>query len=195
MIGYYIPHKKEGEKIVLMLRRHPFILFLNTYLWVAVMVVVPIIFLILRDSLAVVLAHPVFYPVLVIFFSSFYLFSWLAVFNQFVDYYLDVWIVTNFRIINTEQRQLFSHVMAENELDKIQDVTAEIIGVFPTFLDYGDVLIQTAAEQERFRFEEVPHPAEIKRKIMELCNQLKQSPLSPESVKEREQAIKKENEF
>ena len=77
--------------------------------------------------------------------------------------------MTNERIISSEQKQLFSRTIAEHDLSKIQDITAEIRGFFPTFLDYGEVFIQTAAEKQRFIFKQVPHPQDVKRKITELC--------------------------
>jgi len=63
-------------------------------------------------------------------------------------------------------------VVSELELEKIQDVTTDVRGVIPTFLNYGNLLIQTAGERERFIFRNVPDPYEIKDTIMKLQNEL-----------------------
>ena len=79
-----------------------------------------------------------------------------------------LWIITNKRIINIEQKGLFSREISELELDKIQDVSADIIGIIPTFLGYGDIYIQTAGETEKFIFKNIPDPYGVKDLIMGL---------------------------
>jgi len=126
------------------------------------------------------LYFPLLFPVLNILpFNSLFIFLenifamsiWIIFFLLWVDYYLDVWIVTNLRIVNIEQKGLFSRTVSELELSRIQDVTTEVLGMIPTFLNYGDVFIQTAAEQERFLFRQVPDPYGIKDQIMKLQKQ------------------------
>ena len=104
--------------------------------------------------------------------SLFFTFLWLLFFAIWIDYYFDVWIVTSERIINIEQKGLFTRVVSELELEKIQDVTTDVRGVIPTFLNYGHLLIQTAGERERFIFRNVPDPYKIKDMIMKLQNEL-----------------------
>ena len=104
--------------------------------------------------------------------SLFFTFLWLLFFAIWIDYYFDVWIVTSERIINIEQKGLFTRVVSELELEKIQDVTTDVRGVIPTFLNYGHLLIQTAGERERFIFRNVPDPYKIKDTIMKLQNEL-----------------------
>ena len=40
------------------------------------------------------------------------------------------------------------------------------MGFFPTLLDFGDVMVQTAGEQEHFHFRNVPNPEAYKEEIM-----------------------------
>ena len=100
--------------------------------------------------------------------SSYYLFIWLFFFHHWIDYYLDVWVVTDQRIVNIEQNGLFSRTIAEVNIEKIQDVTSEAKGKLATLLKFGDVHIQTAAEEKRFIFSEVPNPREVAKTITEL---------------------------
>lgn len=169
MIKFFLPHKKQGEKLILLIRRHPFVLLKILFIWVLVAITPVAIFFILSDYISLLLKNEVAYALGILFLSIFYLYIWLFSLNAFVDYYLDVWIVTNERIISSEQKQLFSRVISEHDLSKIQDVTAEIHGLLPTFLNFGEVHIQTAAEKQRFIFKQVPSPQDIKRKITELC--------------------------
>jgi uncharacterized membrane protein YdbT with pleckstrin-like domain len=93
---------------------------------------------------------------------------WALFFLIWIDYYFDVWIVTSERIINVEQKGLFSREISELQLEKIQDISTEVLGVIPTFLNYGNIFIQTAGEKERFLFRCVPNPYHIKDAIMSL---------------------------
>lgn len=105
------------------------------------------------------------YVSMIMLASLYYLSAWLMYFHQFVDYRLDVWILTDQRIVNIEQRGLFDRVIAELNIHKVQDVTSEVHGHAQTFLDYGNVYIQTAGEKQRFIFQNIPHPEEVARLV------------------------------
>jgi len=169
MRKFYLPHALPNEKIILLIRRHWFVLFIRLMLWAAIGLIPIALGLLLPGDLQRAAESTVGYALLALGISLYYLYLWLFIFNAFVDYYLDVWIVTNERIINIEQRGLFSRIAAEQRLSRIQDVAAETVGFWPTFLRYGEVRIQTAGEKERFNFRQVPEPNDIARKISSLA--------------------------
>lgn len=173
MLKFHIPHHKEGEKIILLLRRHYFIILTKIAFWAIVAILPPIFYLIFGEILAKLFSNEIFGPIVVLFTSIYYLYIWLFAFHSFVDYYLDVWIVTNERIINMEQKGLFARVVSEQKLFRIQDTTSELKGFFSTLLDYGTVYIQTAGEQQRFIFKQVPGPYNVARKIGEIVEKNK----------------------
>ncbi len=159
------PHQHPDEHIVFYLRRHWFV-FAKTVLFYAVLILFPYLFYRMTINISPeILTGPVSLPLIIIGASIYYLFIWLFFFHAFADYYLDVWIVTDHRIINIEQQGLFSRITSEHELPKIQDVTSEVHGIFPTILLYGNVHIQTAGTETRFSFEEVPNAAKVARNI------------------------------
>lgn len=96
---------------------------------------------------------------------------WLFFYTAFVNYFLDMWIVTNDRIIDIRQQGLFSRIIAELDLFRVQDVTSECHGVFATMFDYGNVFIQTAGEKERFVFYNIPRPHKIREAIISLADE------------------------
>ncbi|MGK2848453.1 MAG: PH domain-containing protein [Minisyncoccota bacterium] len=100
--------------------------------------------------------------------NTLFLFLWIFAFLVWIDYYFDVWIITNERIVNIEQKGLFVRHISELSFSRIQDITAEIEGVLPTVLNFGDVVIQTAGANERFAFHQVPDPYHIKDIVMRL---------------------------
>lgn len=162
------PGQRPNEKVVIMLRRH-WIIFARYVLQLIGFNLLPIVFFIIFYyvvSWDIPTAGPLFVT-MVMAVSLYYLGAWLAYFHSFVDYRLDMWILTDQRIINIEQQGLFDRVSAELNLNKVQDVTAEVHGHTQTFFDYGNVYIQTAAEQQRFIFQNVPHPEEIARLVIQ----------------------------
>ncbi|MDD5110311.1 MAG: PH domain-containing protein [Patescibacteria group bacterium] len=165
----YLPHALPDEKIILLVRRHPFVLFGRMLLWIVIGLVPAALALMVPGDFQGIMENAVGFPLAVLGLSTLYLFLWVFLLNSFVDYFLDVWIVTNERIINIEQRQLFSRISAEQKLSRIQDVTAEINGFWPTFLRYGEVHVQTAGTEDRFNFHQVPQPNDIARKITSLA--------------------------
>ncbi len=101
--------------------------------------------------------------------SAFFLFGWIFAFVMFMDYWLDVFIVTEKRIIDIDQTGIFSRTVSELRLYRIQDVTAQVKGIWQSMFDYGEVFIQTAGEVERFHFENIPHPNRLAKEILELA--------------------------
>jgi len=103
------------------------------------------------------------------FFENFFmLVVWIYGFMIWIDYYFDIWIITTQRIVNIEQQGMFSRRVSEMEYSKMQDITAEVVGFFPTVINYGDVRVQTAAEEREFIFRMVSDPYHIKNIIFNM---------------------------
>lgn len=164
----HLPNSIPNEKIVYFLRRHPITLF-NLFVGYFFILAIPLAGAwYLNQFRPDLLQYPILMPLLVMGGSIFFLFAWLFLFQAFLDYYLDMWIVTTRRILNIEQRGLFSRTVSELRLYRVQDATANVTGFVHTMLDFGDVEIQTAAEHDRFLFEDVKHPTQIEKTILEL---------------------------
>lgn len=102
--------------------------------------------------------------------STLFLYWWYWLFFTATMYYLNVWIVTNHRIISSQQIGLFRRNVAELYLAKIQDVSVGVEGFFPTFLDFGDLEIQTAATEKKIKLRNIGNPVEVKELIMRVYN-------------------------
>lgn len=101
------------------------------------------------------------------FFASFWaLILWQMLFARWTDYYYDVWIVTNWRIIDIDQKGFFHRDVATLlNLDHIEDITTEINTVIGTFLNFGNLQVQTAAAKREFVIAEITNPREVERII------------------------------
>lgn len=170
---YSLIQKRVDEEIVLLLRRHTLVYF-PVIIFFICMQIIPIggyLFFktFMPDMLTNELSKVIFYMVASLLMLS----GWLQLFAQFVDYYLDVWVVTTKRIVNIEQNGLFGRTISELELTQVQDVTSEVNGFIPSMFGYGFVYIQTAGEKLHFVFEQVPHPDAIRKTIIELAQKMK----------------------
>lgn len=165
----HLPGADPHESLVALLRRH----WIDTLSLVTAFIV--ILLLPFIAFFGVRFAQPDFFEdqaratFFVLGLSLFFLYAWLFLFQSFIDYYLDVWIVTNRRILNIEQHGLFSRTVSELRLHRVQDVTAEVKGFIRSMFDYGNVYIQTAGEKERFVFEDVPRPNHVSKMIIDLA--------------------------
>lgn len=167
--SFYFPGKEPDEKIVLLLRRHPVVV-AKRLLFMLLAGLIPIaIHIWVSNNTSWLSDHSsIFYLALVLFGSLVYLFWLLFIYQIWVNYYLDVWVVTNERIIAMEQVSIFHRDVSELRLDSIQDVSSDVHGIFASLFRYGDILVQTASEKDKFHFEQVPNPEIIARTILEL---------------------------
>ena len=165
---YRLPNQSPHERVIKVIRRDLFIMF-QRLLFSLFLFLAPIGLITLAAlTMPVVLTGSTAFPLLILGLSAYYLFTWLFFFFSFIDYYLDVWIVTNERIIDIQQHGFFSRVIAEHKLFRVQDVTSEVHGLFPTMLGYGNVFVQTAGAQQRFVFREVPNPNDVRNLVIKL---------------------------
>lgn len=161
-----IPNKIEGEKIALVVRRS-WVIFavLSSFI---VILLIPVIILIIYwvispETFSGNVAN------FVLVFGSVYTLCILALgLYGFVNYYLDVHIITNKRIVDIEQNGFFRRQISELHLHQVQDVESKVNGFLETVFHYGDVIIQTAGERENFVFEDIPHPYSIAKNIVDL---------------------------
>ncbi|MCA9365174.1 MAG: PH domain-containing protein [Candidatus Moranbacteria bacterium] len=156
----------DGEKILHVVRRHWFNIFIQfipvivfLFLWVTALILIPASFPTIIEN----------YTTLFWFLAStFLIFIWFTAAVIWVDYYLDVWIITNLRIVNVEQKGFFLRHVSELRYWSVQDVTTKVGGMLPTLLNYGDITVQTAGTDIYFVFRSVPDPYAIKAEIINL---------------------------
>ena len=160
--------EKDYERVDMVLRRHWLIPFAYVALFLVELILPAAVVLVFAPNVNALLAHPVLGPGLTLIASAYILFAWLLFFNNFVDYYLDVWIVTNERITNVEQKGLFARTVSETRFFRVQDVTSEVNGILATMFGYGEVFIQTAGTVTRLQMKQVPRAHDVARRILEL---------------------------
>ena len=175
MSNYSQLHLDTDERVILEVRKHWIVfagysvgLFLTSLF-------PPAIFIFLRLFIPKVFSFitiPGNVSALYLFFYSLWLlFLWILFFIDWTTYYFDVWYITEKRIIAIDQRHLFDREVSNLRFDKIQDISIETRGFVASFLDFGNLRVQTASEDESdFSMSTVRHPDEIRRIIFNLQN-------------------------
>lgn len=150
----------NDEKIILEVRKHWFIFMAQS---------LPLVFLILFPFIVKIILSVVGLSGVIVFgkhaqtfitiiTATWMWFIWVAFFILWTDYYLDILILTNKRIIEIEQKALFVREISTFRLDRIQDITVNVNGVIPTFFSFGDIHIQTAGEVPEISVKSIPDP-------------------------------------
>jgi len=120
---------------------------------------------------------------------------------SWIDYYFDVIIVTDQRLISIQQKGLFSRGIDSLTLLRIQNISAEARGVLQTMFNYGTAYIETAGEQGKeeikdkignFSFDYIPDPYIFSEKVMELHDAVVANSVHKESFAVGEGDLKKE---
>lgn len=158
------PGQYADEQILLVKRRH-WIVLLGFAVTTGLLILLPVF---VYFFLPLVIAIPdteIFYKLFLFITSLYYLCLSVMSFFMIIDYYLDVWIITSQRIISIEQRGLFNRIVIEVRYSQIQDITSTVSGLIATYFQFGNIRIQTAAEQERMVLRQITHPIETRRII------------------------------
>lgn len=177
---------EPGEQIVLKLRKHWLILLRDTagtlILGLIPFIVIPLIL----ATVPSMYLDAVGSASLASFGTAlWFLVVWMALFVLWTDYYLDLWIVTNRRIVNINQVGLFNRRIATWGLDRVQEITVKSENVIQHFFGYGSIEIQTAGPTDEYaKAEGIPSPEKARNAILkqlgrvgelEVANQKQQS--------------------
>jgi hypothetical protein len=92
----------------------------------------------------------------------------IALGTIWTNYYLDIFMVTDKRLIILEQITLFKRDILTLRIERIQDTLVKVHGFLAESLDYGDIIIQTAGRNfEDKTLDYIPRPEHVKNIILE----------------------------
>jgi len=150
-----------NEKILLLLRRHP----ITNFPWVCMaflLVVAPSVFSLLPLFASISPGYQITFTLI------WYMVTMAYVLEKFLHWFFNVDIVTDERIIDISFYNLMYREITEAGADEIQEVTVRPAGGVMSFFEFGDVVIQTAAETPRVIFTNVPQPEKVAKVLREL---------------------------
>lgn len=151
-------NQRPHEKIIILGKRHPWILARIAFYAVLIIVAIFLSFLIWKTSLIAI----------IFLIVGLLLIVFLGLTRWFV-YNNDIFILTNERIINIEQGSFFTRRVTEAELENILNVSYEIRGPIKSLLNFGDISIDTSGSDRNILIlKNVQNPYFVQEKIVSL---------------------------
>ena len=102
--------------------------------------------------------------------------------RTFLVWLLNVFILTNQRLVDIDQRKLFDRQVAECPLENIQDIRYNKKGLYATLLNFGTVVIDSASPQGHIELVDVPNPEDVKEMIMNVQHHHSKNDNGPQAI-------------
>ncbi|MES2985957.1 MAG: PH domain-containing protein [Patescibacteria group bacterium] len=153
--------KNDNETLLVFTRRHWFVLF-GIVMGTLFASFLPIILIVLLAP--IIIGHEILF---MFCWLIYIMILWFILAYRLTLHSLDTWIVTNERILDIVQIGLFNRKISELHLESIQDISVNTKGLIESYLNFGNIEIQTGATAQRFMFDKVPNPLDIKDAIMD----------------------------
>lgn len=155
--------QNHDEQVLLFFRKHWIVLLPTVAQGVFFLCILPIVFLVMPF-----LPFPFFTNIdgthyeslLLIILSGLYTLGVHWVFLQLFDYFFDVVIVTNYRVVDVRRSVFLQDQYDVVDIVRLEDVQSKQQGMLQTFLKYGEVCLNEEHVTHSKHFTHVPHPSE-----------------------------------
>jgi len=167
----YFSDQFDDEEMLLMFRKHPIVMRKE--------ILIASVVLLLGVIPALII------PTYAVFFGGLglgFVLSFLIMFYAWIGWHFTVYIVTDQRLMQINQKGLWKRSVVDIGLDKIQTVSYEIKGLQETIFGFGTIVIQTYVGE--LVIHDVHHPRQIQKKVSHILRELDINFSSPITNKE-----------
>jgi hypothetical protein len=157
---------EESEEVLKIVRKHWFVIvaeLFGVFLMLLAPFIIFLVYLIIPTESLPFIPHPEEHiPLIAYGIIIWLLFAIMTGFMIWTHYYLDLWIITDRRIIVVDQIQFFNRKVSSFRLERLQDLRMSIDGILATFLNFGTIRAQTAGMGENsFKTTGLPDPRKL----------------------------------
>lgn len=159
--------QEEDEVIELLLRQH----FITNLPWIfntLLLVILPGVVFPARVFLTGLGADRVPSSIYIAAAVLWYLLVLAYIITHFLHWYFNIYIVTNKHLVDIDFSNLLSRDKTEVRLDDVQSAKSSLHGIFGSAFNFGDVVVETAAEKQDVAFIAVPQPDVVVERIQGL---------------------------
>lgn len=159
--------QEADEKIELMLRQH----FVTQIPWMIISiigVILPKLVTSYYPFLGLTSFANIPFKVAIPLVVLWYLLILAYITEKFLHWYFNIYIVTNQHLVDINFHNLLNRDVVEIRLEEVQSGKSHIKGIFGSLFNYGDVIIETAAERQNIQFLAVPKPDFVADRIQDL---------------------------
>ena len=154
-----LENMRPWEKVLAVIKRHwivYIILLIYFILWITISIA---LFVVLSGSLISNLVNTIFW----LFFSVFLYIEWL-------NHELDMFVITNNRVIWIEQISFLNRAVSECNLWQVQEVNSKTTWLLANILNYWVLSIQTAWNITTLRMDFCPDSMQAARKLLNVVD-------------------------
>lgn len=167
---------EAGEEVLTIVRKHWFLItaeILGVVFFALLPLFAGFIVLLLPDLIPLETLHLGTHLPIILFGISFWLlFTVMAVFMIWTHYFLDLWAITDRRIIVIDQIRFFNRKVSSFRLERLQDIKAQVDGIIPTLLGFGSIHVHTAGNgEDNFISSGLPEPRELQALIQKATDE------------------------
>jgi len=156
------------ETVVLKLRKHWIILLRDTIGTILLSLLPFLLFGTLQIFVPESTNFAAYLPFTSFLSALWLLVMWMALSILWTDYYLDLWIVTDKRVISVDQISLFNRKVTTLSHDRIQEIIVKEENFLQALLHYGTLDIETASPTDGdATMEGIPHPERVRQVILD----------------------------
>jgi hypothetical protein len=159
MAHKYFTDQFDDEEMLLLFRKHPIVM--------RKAIIIASLMLLVGTLPALIK------PTFLVFFGGLalgFLLCFLVMFYSWIGWNFSVYIVTNQRLIQINQKGLWKRSVIDIGLDKIQTISYEVSGLQETLLGFGTIVIQTYVGE--LVIHDVHHPKHIQKRMSHILREL-----------------------
>ncbi len=158
--------EEVGEETLFFLRSHVFVN-IGWILMTLFLLILPLGMLVV-PILGVTIDIPVSRMTVFLGIAAWVLIIAGVAYQQFLNWYFNIYVLTNRRIVDIDFFGLFYRRVSTTTLANVQDITYTKAGILQNFFDFGDIHIQTAGTHTNFEFHNIPDPEGSQKQVFEL---------------------------
>lgn len=89
--------------------------------------------------------------------------------ESFLFWYFNVFIATNKHVIDIDYKSALSRETTEVQLEDVQSIRPDVKGIFGGLFNFGNLIIETAAENQNISFNSIPRPDFVADRVQDLA--------------------------
>jgi len=157
----------KDEKIIYIFRKS----YIINFLWIFYTIILVALPMFLVSSIPAyygadfIAAGTIFYYLMVFGYA----------FSQFSNWFFNVYIISNKKIIDVDLRGIGYKNISEAPIESIEDVTSTVRGFFGMTFNIGSVFVQTAGQSREFEFTQIDRPNVVRDLISDIASNKKRS--------------------
>lgn len=189
----YFKEQFDDEEVLMVFRKHPVVM-RKGILIASVGILLPMLYIMALTFIYANNSEKL--PTVNMFYAALglgFILAFLLMLPSWIGWYYSVYIVTNQRLIQINQKGLFRRSMVGFGLNQIQMINYEIGGVQETLLGFGTIMIQTYVGS--LTIHEVHHPGKIQKELLHILREQGiDASVNPADDSKQRQMISEEDE-